>query len=153
MGAEEFDARIAEEAGISAKTVQNLRSELGAKGRGWLKAIPVKDEYGEVLRWDVGLTAGAPEPDPGRPDPDPIHAGAGSGVLKPKTGGFGYRDPDIPGYGVESGSGSGSGAPESVPTGCPIHPDAGLWRACDGRWRCRDCEPPVFAGEIVAERQ
>jgi hypothetical protein len=109
MGAEELDALIAEKAGVSAKTVRNLRSELGANGRGWLKAIPVKDEFGEVERWDVGLTAGAPEPDPepdpDPPDPDPIHPGPGSGLFEPNTGVFRDPDPGFPRYGDESGSG------------------------------------------------
>lgn len=119
MNAEEFDVLIAGQTGVAAKTVQNLRSELGAKGRGWLKAIPVKDEQGEVLHWDVGLTDGAPgpDPDPSEPDPDfPTPGKSGSGLGKPKTGGFGCPDPDS----WMSGSGSGSGDPESLE--CALHP-------------------------------
>jgi AAA domain len=131
MGAEEFDALIAEQAGISAKTVRNLRSELGAKGRGWLKAIPVKDEFGEVLSWDVGLTAGAPEPDPGPPDPDPIHPKPGSGLFMRDSGVFTRPDPNIPGYRGESGSGQDM----CVVCDAPYDPnDAGATRL-----RCPDC--------------
>jgi AAA domain/Primase C terminal 1 (PriCT-1) len=113
MGAEEFDALIAEQAGVSAKTVRNLRSELGAKGRGWLKAIPVKDEFGEVIQWEVGLTEGAPKPDPDpdpdrpdhRPDPDLYTSESGSGDLQGKTA-FSASRSRLPG---DTGSGSGSG--------------------------------------------
>jgi AAA domain-containing protein/bifunctional DNA primase/polymerase-like protein/primase-like protein len=35
---------------------------------------------------------------------------------------------------------------------CAEHPRAGLWRARDGRWRCRECKPPAFPGEVVEER-
>jgi KaiC/GvpD/RAD55 family RecA-like ATPase len=39
-----------------------------------------------------------------------------------------------------------------TPAGCHKHPDAGEWRARDGVWRCRECEPPAFPGEVVEER-
>jgi AAA domain/Bifunctional DNA primase/polymerase, N-terminal/Primase C terminal 1 (PriCT-1) len=131
MGAEEFDALIAEQAGVSAKTVRNLRSELGAKGRGWLKAIPVKDEFGEVLSWDVGLTAGAPEPDPDSPDPDLYTSESGSGDLQGKQP-FSASRSRVPG---NTGSGSGSGQAQCVVCDALYDPDdlgaTGL--------RCPDC--------------
>jgi hypothetical protein len=115
MGAEELDAVIAEQAGISAKTVRNLRGELGANGRGWLKAIPVKDEFGEVLRWDVGLTAGAPGPEPDVPEPDPIPGHPGSGLFKPKTGGSDAQSPTA----RDTGSGRLDGADPTPRPGDP----------------------------------
>ena len=36
--------------------------------------------------------------------------------------------------------------------GCEQHPDAGSWKANDGVWRCRECDPPAFPGEVVEER-
>jgi hypothetical protein len=27
------------------------------------------------------------------------------------------------------------------------------WLACDGAWRCRECEPPAFPGEVVGETE
>jgi replicative DNA helicase len=35
---------------------------------------------------------------------------------------------------------------------CEQHPDVGAWKARDGVWRCRECEPPTFAGEVLEER-
>jgi replicative DNA helicase len=35
---------------------------------------------------------------------------------------------------------------------CVEHPDAGRWLARDRRWRCRECEPPAFPGEVIEER-
>lgn len=46
-----FDARIASEAGISAKTVRNLRGKL--KEEGLIVAVPERDEHGTVTRWFV----------------------------------------------------------------------------------------------------
>jgi hypothetical protein len=123
MDAEEFDALIAERAGVSAKTVRNLRSELGVNGRGWLKAIPVKDDSGKVVRWEVGLTAGAPNPDPGLrdlPDPGLYTSEPGSGLFKPKTGGFDHPDPDSGSIGRDRVQDPGlDEPPESLP--CPLH--------------------------------
>jgi hypothetical protein len=48
-----LDARVAREAGITAKTVQNLRSQLGKDGAGLIKSIAVKDEFGQVEEWRV----------------------------------------------------------------------------------------------------
>jgi AAA domain len=152
MGAEELDALIAEQAGVSAKTVRNLRGELGANGRGWLKAIPVKDEFGEVLRWDVGLTAGAPEPEPDVPEPDPIPGHSSSGLFKPKTGDFDVQSPTARDTGSGSGTGHQDGA-DPAPPGCREHPDAGLWLTRDGTWRCPACDPPAFPGEVLEERE
>jgi hypothetical protein len=53
------DARIAKEAGITAKTVRNLRGELVAAGL--IKSFPTADEHGAVQHWNVGRTA-APLP-------------------------------------------------------------------------------------------
>jgi Protein of unknown function (DUF3631) len=36
--------------------------------------------------------------------------------------------------------------------GCAKHPNAGTWQARDHRWHCAICEPPVFPGEVIAER-
>ena len=56
-----FDARIAAEAGISAKTVRNLRSQLSADGL--IKAHPLhRNEDGTVAKWSVGRTL-APRPE------------------------------------------------------------------------------------------
>ena len=34
---------------------------------------------------------------------------------------------------------------------CETHPSATHWQARSGKWRCSTCEPPTFAGEVVAE--
>jgi replicative DNA helicase len=34
---------------------------------------------------------------------------------------------------------------------CAEHPEAGRWLARDKRWRCRECDPPAFPGEVVEE--
>ncbi len=34
---------------------------------------------------------------------------------------------------------------------CTEHPHAGSWLARDEVWRCRECEPPAFPGEVLAE--
>lgn len=49
-----FDARIANETGITAKTVRNIRGTL--KNQGLIRATPVKDEHGTVTHWTVGRT-------------------------------------------------------------------------------------------------
>ncbi len=55
-----FDARIAAEMGISAKTVKNLRSQL--KNEGLLSAQPLeRSDNGTVARWGVARTL-APRP-------------------------------------------------------------------------------------------
>jgi AAA domain len=54
-----LDARVAREAGITAKTVRNLRGEL--KNEGLIKAVPVTNEAGAVDHWKVVRTA-APRP-------------------------------------------------------------------------------------------
>jgi hypothetical protein len=35
---------------------------------------------------------------------------------------------------------------------CGEHPDAKAWRARDGAWRRRECDPPALPGEVVEER-
>jgi hypothetical protein len=63
MESDAFDALIAERAHVAAKTVRNLRGDL--KNKGWLRAIPERDEVGgEVSRWYVELTNAALAPDP-----------------------------------------------------------------------------------------
>jgi hypothetical protein len=55
MESSTLDALVAEQAGVAAKTVQNLRNELRTKGL--LRAIPERDdEKGAVKRWYVALT-------------------------------------------------------------------------------------------------
>lgn len=54
-----FDARIADETGLSAKTVRNLRGEL--KNEGLVKAVPLRDEMGSITQWNIARTA-APRP-------------------------------------------------------------------------------------------
>lgn len=49
-----FDARIAAETGISAKTVRNIRGEL--KNAGLIKASPAKDAHGAVTHWIISRT-------------------------------------------------------------------------------------------------
>jgi hypothetical protein len=46
-----LDARVAQETGLSAKTIKNQRSELSAGGL--VKNIPIKDETGAIIRWLV----------------------------------------------------------------------------------------------------
>lgn len=54
-----FDARLARETGLTAKTVQNQRTAL--KNEGLVKNVPVKDEHGAVQHWKV-VRSGAPRP-------------------------------------------------------------------------------------------
>jgi hypothetical protein len=54
MESDTLDARVAQEIGISAKTVRNLRGDL--KNAGLVRAIPDKDEQGTVIRWNVART-------------------------------------------------------------------------------------------------
>jgi hypothetical protein len=49
-----FDARIATETGITAKTVRNIRGTL--KNDGLIRATPAKDEHGTVTHWTVSRT-------------------------------------------------------------------------------------------------
>ena len=65
MESDQFDALIAEEAGVSAKTVRNLRGDL--KNKGLIRPIPERDEHGAVTRWFVALTNAATQaPDASR---------------------------------------------------------------------------------------
>jgi replicative DNA helicase len=43
-----------------------------------------------------------------------------------------------------------SGELQVIPK-CEKHPEADAWLARDGIWRCRECEPPSFSGEVVGE--
>jgi hypothetical protein len=49
-----LDAQVAEMTGLAARTVKNVRKEL--KAEGLIKAYPDKDEFGEIVRWNVGRT-------------------------------------------------------------------------------------------------
>jgi AAA domain len=68
MESDQLDALVAEQAGVSAKTVQNLRT--GLKNEGLIKSVAGRDEHGAVKRWFVART-NAPLPDP---VPHPVHA-------------------------------------------------------------------------------
>jgi hypothetical protein len=64
MESDQLDATVAKAARLKAKTVRNLRADLNNKG--WLRAIPEKDDAGTVLRWNVALTNAAPDPSVGQ---------------------------------------------------------------------------------------
>src|SRR5262249_49526542 len=49
-----LDARVAQETGLAARTVQNSRKALAKAGL--VKPVPEKDEFGAVLRWIVSRT-------------------------------------------------------------------------------------------------
>jgi hypothetical protein len=49
-----FDARVANETGLTAKTVRNLRGKL--KNEGLIAPVPMKDEYGGISHWIVRRT-------------------------------------------------------------------------------------------------
>ena len=75
IASDELDARIAEEAALSAKTVRNLRGDLA--GAGLVRAEPERDEHGKTSRWFVVRTnAPRPVPDPRElrePDSETAH--------------------------------------------------------------------------------
>jgi predicted transcriptional regulator len=50
-----LDARVANETGLSARTIRNLRGEL--KNEGLIRAAPVKGDTGAVASWQVVRTA------------------------------------------------------------------------------------------------
>lgn len=50
-----LDVRVAEEIGLSARTVKNVRT--GLRGQGLTLARPEKDEFETVLRWLIGRTS------------------------------------------------------------------------------------------------
>jgi hypothetical protein len=56
MESDTLDAEIAKRTGLAAQTVRNTRSSMGREGEGLLRAVPDKDEHGEVKRWLVTLT-------------------------------------------------------------------------------------------------
>ena len=49
-----LDARIAQETGLTPRTVRDVR--MGLSREGLVRAIPEKDESGEVKRWIVSRT-------------------------------------------------------------------------------------------------
>jgi hypothetical protein len=49
-----------------------------------------------------------------------------------------------------SEGGQRSRSPETSKGGKCAHPER--WRARDGQWRCSNCDPPVFAGEVLEEQ-
>ncbi len=77
-----LDAEIAKRTGLEAKTVRNIRSEM--RKEGLVRAVPQKDEEGEVQRWFVTLTgagiAAAISPDHHIPT---THNLSGSGLNTP----------------------------------------------------------------------
>jgi len=52
-----FDARVARETGLAAKTIRNTRGVL--KNEGLIRSLPDKDEFGEIVCWKVYRTAAA----------------------------------------------------------------------------------------------
>jgi hypothetical protein len=50
-----LDARVAQETGLAAGTIRNVRMKL--KDEGLLKVYPFKDEHGKIVRWLVARTA------------------------------------------------------------------------------------------------
>ena len=58
MESDTLDALVAEQTGLSARSVQNLRGKL--KGTmASSRPIPEKDEYGTVTRWLIARTGSA----------------------------------------------------------------------------------------------
>jgi len=55
---DQFDADIAHETGLSARTIKDLRGKLGKEG--FLRAVPEKDNAGAVTRWLVARTNATP---------------------------------------------------------------------------------------------
>lgn len=53
-----LDALVAEESGVTARTARDLRSEL--RERGWVRAMPDRDENASITRWLTVLTNAAP---------------------------------------------------------------------------------------------
>jgi hypothetical protein len=54
MESDTLDAEVAKRAGLAAKTIRNVRSEMAK--RGLVKPYPEKDEFGSVLRWNITIT-------------------------------------------------------------------------------------------------
>jgi hypothetical protein len=50
MESDALDAEIARQTGLVALSVRNVRTEMGAKGEGLLRAVPQKDSEGEIQR-------------------------------------------------------------------------------------------------------
>jgi hypothetical protein len=55
--------------------------------------------------------------------------------------------------GTLAGSSVAFVGPKADVSFCTEHPDTAAWQARDGAWRCRVCDPPVSAGEVVEERE
>jgi hypothetical protein len=95
MESDQLDATVAEAAGLKAKTVRNLRADL--KNKGWLRAIPEKDDAGTVLRWIVALTNAAPDPSAGQsPSRARGYAGEGPWTIHAGSGDPWPPEPDCP---------------------------------------------------------
>ena len=81
---DELDARVAQETGLAAKTVRNLRTELSSEGL--VKPVPQKDVDGVIERWLIVRT-GAARPaatsGPGQPHPDSNGEGLEFGSTTP----------------------------------------------------------------------
>jgi putative DNA primase/helicase len=59
MDSDVLDATVAARTGVAARTVRNVRVELGHKG--WLRSYPERDENGaDIVRWIATLTNAAP---------------------------------------------------------------------------------------------
>ena len=87
-----LDNRVAEETGVSAKTARNQRGEL--KNQDLIKAVPDKDEHGEITRWMVMRTS-TPAPDKWREMTQcPAHEYTGSGRVLEENPGLWRPVPD-----------------------------------------------------------
>jgi putative DNA primase/helicase len=54
MESDQLDATVAQETGLAAKTIRNIRTKLGDEGL--IKMSPDKDEFGEIEKWQVMRT-------------------------------------------------------------------------------------------------
>lgn len=134
MESDQLDASVAEEAGVTAKTVQNLRGEL--RNKGLIRSTPQRDPQGAVERWYVELTHAAEtetedEPDPNEPthaaeinhqdNPDPSRA-RGYGMSGCSVSSTTSLDPEIPPSrerGSSESSANGEPAPPALPESAP----------------------------------
>ena len=86
LESDELDARVADETGLAAQTIRNLRGEL--KKVGLLRPVPVKDEAGQIECWLIERT-NAPRADKSSVTGDPVTdsdaAAGGFGSTTPLT--------------------------------------------------------------------